>query len=248
MCQRDDSGKPYGDAGWRFELSERIEVTNEPSARETLSPETVGRLAADWAAQLTFVHHKHLTRDLDTCGSTLRSFRVGYNPHRDCFTFPMQDAAGHVIGVHFRYPSGQRASLRGGRCGLFLSVDDEPRPQVCYVAEGVSDAMILHRQGLNVVGRSSCTGGAELLLELFSIRQPTRIVVVADNDDAGLRGAKRLHARLVEQGYAAQVVSPMLSKDAREVFAAGATPTSLVSAAHGHSNIYWTHHKELVHA
>src|SRR5262249_23478819 len=40
--------------------------------------------------------------------------------HRPCWTFPMKDAAGNVVGIVCRYPAGAKKAWPGCRQGLYI--------------------------------------------------------------------------------------------------------------------------------
>jgi hypothetical protein len=81
--------------------------------------------------------------------------------------------------------------------------------------------------GFSAVGRPSCTGGAALLLELILANgsiTPRDIVIVADDDGPGQRGARRLATALVSYVPSVRFISsPSGVKDAREWVRRGAT-------------------------
>jgi hypothetical protein len=59
-----------------------------------------------------------------------------------------------------------------------------------------------------VAGRPSCTGGIKLLVELMLARKPAEVVIVADRDEPGRRGADNLASVLVAYTLAVRVVTP----------------------------------------
>jgi DNA primase len=65
------------------------------------------------------------------------------------------------------------------------------------VCEGPTDAAALLSVGLDAVGVPSAGGAVDLVVALARRVKPTEVVIVADADDAGQRGAERLRDALV---------------------------------------------------
>src|SRR5262249_45460075 len=75
-----------------------------------------------------------------------------------------------------------------------------------------------------VVGRPSCSGGTKLLTALVAVWRPDQVVIVADGDEPGRRGADRLASVLVAFVPAVRVITPPEGvKDARAWLHAGAS-------------------------
>jgi phage/plasmid primase-like uncharacterized protein len=139
----------------------------------------------------------------------------------------MRDAAGEVRGIRLRGPDGRKWAVRGGREGLFLpaGLDVAQRLLIC---EGPTDTAAALDLGFAAVGRPSCTGGAGLLLRLVRERHPAEVVVVADGDPPGQRGARDLAAELRGYVRVVRVITPP-AKDLREWLRAGATADNLAA-------------------
>jgi 5S rRNA maturation endonuclease (ribonuclease M5) len=92
------------------------------------------------------------------------------------------------------------------------------------VAEGPTDTAALLDMGFATVGRSCCTGGTQLLVELARIRACNDVVIVSDADENGRRGAKALASVLAAYLRRVRVICPPAGvKDARAWKQAGAT-------------------------
>src|SRR5205814_890776 len=101
----------------------------------------------------------------------------------------------------------------------------DPTDRRLLIAEGATDAAALLDLGFpNVAGRPSCTGGTRQAAELVRIRRPAEVVLAADGDQPGRRGAGTLAAILAAYAPAVRVVTPPGGiKDARTWKRAGAT-------------------------
>jgi DNA primase len=150
----------------------------------------------------------------------------------------MQDAAGDVLGVRLRLAGGKKISVKGGREGLFIpGPHPDPLPEgegtggLLLVCEGATDTAALLDLGFSAVGRPSCTGGVKLLVELVQRRRPEGVVIVADGDASGQRGAESLAAVLRAYAAAVRIVAPPAGvKDGREWKRRGATAADVQAA------------------
>ena len=88
---------------------------------------------------------------------------------------------------------------------------------------GLTDTATLLDLGFaNVAGRPSCSGGTRLIVELIQTRKPTEVVIVADNDEPGLRGASALASVLIAYVPVRVIQLPVGVKDCRAWLQAGA--------------------------
>jgi DNA primase len=134
------------------------------------------------------------------------------------------------MGIRLRLPNGGKLSVRGGHEGLFVPNFLKPRGRL-LVAEGPTDTAALLDLGFSAVGRPSCTGGVKLLVELVQQHRPGGVVIVADADAPGRRGAERLAAVLVAYCRKVRIIMPPDGvKDMRDWKRRGAT-TADVNAA-----------------
>jgi hypothetical protein len=82
-----------------------------------------------------------------------------------------------------------------------------------------------------VAGRPSCTGGSRLLVELVRRRPPSEVVIVADGDEPGRRGADDLASVLLAYAPAVRAIAPPEGvKDARAWLRAGGTRQDVEAA------------------
>jgi len=92
------------------------------------------------------------------------------------------------------------------------------------IAEGPTDTAAILDLGFSAVGRPSCTGGVNLLVELVRTLKPSGVVIVADGDAPGQRGAETLATVLVAYSASVRIIAPPSGvKDAREWKRSGAT-------------------------
>lgn len=145
--------------------------------------------------------------------------------HPNCAGIIMRNAGGDAVGVRFRNVlTKAKTSLYGGSDGLFFDWTIFKRKvSRLFVVEGASDAICLASLGFDVVGRSSCSTGSEMIRQLINIINPRDIVYVSDNDnakiiagrlrEAGRDGAIKL-AKAVGKPF--KLISPLNCKDIRD--------------------------------
>lgn len=233
ICARAESRKRAGEAGWLHVLRHD---DHRPQRRVIHLPKAQERPIFDFAAfarlcalAMLPTALNRLADDLGLTPESLRRMGTGWSRRHASWTFPMQDAGGNVRGIRLRLPNGKKLSVRGGQEGLFIPEGLTPGGRL-LVAEGPTDTAALLDLGFGAVGRPSCTGGIKLLAELVKQMQVPEVVIVADGDAPGLRGAESLATVLV--GYVPAVrliVPPAGVKDARAWKRSGATMTDVLA-------------------
>jgi len=99
------------------------------------------------------------------------------------------------------------------------------------VCEGPRDTAAALDWGFQAAGRPSCRGGVKHLTELVKRLRPEDVVIVADDDAPGRKGADDLAARLAAYVSAVRVIVPAPpAKDARAWLGAGATAGDVLAA------------------
>ena len=167
------------------------------------------RLADDYRRAVDAGRLCQFAASLGLSVTSLCQLSVGWSAEHQAWSFPMTNAGGDVLGIRLRRPNGFKFAVTGGREGLFLPSTAGDGVSHLYVCEGPTDAAALLDIGFgNVVGRPSCTGGIRLLVELVRARRPAEIVIVADGDEPGRRGADNLASVLVAYAPAVRVVAP----------------------------------------
>ncbi len=144
---------------------------------------------------------EHVAGLLGLPSGALERLGVGWSPSHQATTWPMRDADGNVIGIRLRCPQTARKwAFTGSAAGLFfdpLAMSKRAPGGRLWVCEGPTDAAALLSVGLDAVGVPSAGGAVDLVVALARRVKPTEVVIVADADDAGQRGAERLRDALV---------------------------------------------------
>jgi hypothetical protein len=228
ICQRVESARRCGEAGWLHRLCEVSRPARRPAkrvrvVRAELPPPDLSDLAVRCRACVEPGRLQVFARGLGVSVEALLRLGIGWSAAHSAWAFPMTDAAGRVRGIRLRTPAGGKFSVPGSKEGLFLPSGDVGGPLL--IPEGPTDAAALLDLGFsNVAGRPSCTGGVKLLAELARCRQVADVVIFADADGPGRQGAANLASVLAVYAPAVRVIEPPAGlKDARDWLRAGGT-------------------------
>lgn len=160
---------------------------------------------------------ERLAVDLGVTFDSLWRLWTTWSETHAAFAFPMSDHTGHIIGIRLRQLSGQKLAIKGSKQGLFI-------PRIgyeydLYVTEGPTDCAALLSMGLFAIGKASAMQGPEEIVKFIQKNRIRRVIVIADNDTAGLNGAKKLIDACPVP--CCELVLP--AKDAREFYRNGGT-------------------------
>ena len=210
ICQRVESAKRCGDAGWLHRLVEPVSSPPTAKPKATAKPKDWPAEAAKYAANMDADHRVTLAESLILPAESLDALPLlGFIPNDrngPCFIFPEVDATGTVIGLNRRFADKSKKTIAGGKRGLTLPVGWREKPGPVFVVEGPTDATAMTAAGLSAVGRPSNSGDVSLLAELFA-SDPDREILIVGEYDAKESGewpgrsgaesvARRLAARL----------------------------------------------------
>ncbi len=221
ICPRVESDRRAGEAGWlhwlrppkrrsRFQVRRfRVELSDPEADR------TFARLARMAQFKMSAGRRAELARELGVSAAALLQLNVGWLPERQAFTWPMFDARGRVVGIHLRRIDGRKLAVSGSRLGLFGVAGLPEQLHRLVVVEGASDTAAALTLRLTAVGRPSCTAGQKEIAKLVRRLRPSEIVVIADADEAGLRGGWQLTRELSLLAPQVVLVVPVL-EDLRE--------------------------------
>ncbi len=229
ICARIESPKRCGEAGWLHRLRDEPFLPARRILRSVALTTTVARydlasLASGYREAVNPAHVQELARSLGLSVDSLNTLGIGWSACYRAWSFPMTDASGSVLGIRLRRPNGYKFAVRGGHEGLFIPQTGAPSTPL-LICEGPTDTAALIDMGFPAtVGRPSCTGGIKLLVELIGQRHLQDVVIVADGDAPGQRGAENLASVLVAYTPIVRVIQPPPGiKDARAWLQMGGT-------------------------
>ncbi len=226
ICPRTEAGalRPWGEAGYLHHTpngnghGESMPSTGQVFPRQTKWAELVRVFRTAATGELV----ARLALSLGVTAVSLITLDVGLTA--DAWTFPMYSKPGVVCGVRYRAEDGRKWAYRGSRNGVFAPAKfsgDGP----LLVCEGPTDTAAMLDLGYDTVGRASCLSNLEQMPVFAAGRD---VVVVADGDGCGLRGAAKMAAVLKTHCPSVCVVWPPDGiKDARAWKAAGAARADL---------------------
>ena len=155
---------------------------------------------------------------------TVWELGAGIDPDGN-LAFPMHDGRLDVVGIRLRSGDGKKWAVKGSRAGVFVPWRYRPgdwdnRGHV-VVVEGPTDASAVLALHMITLGRPSCLGSEQTLLEAARTFGASALTVVADNDGPGVMGARRLCANLAGSGIRHRLVTAGGHKDMRQWWQAG---------------------------
>lgn len=235
LCMRSDGAgslRPGKSGGFIFRLRDS-DLERPAAARLFLRPVVNWNIpVADRVASTRDCDLQPHADQLGVSLASLRKLSAFVSPrHPGALAIPMFDRWGRACGIRFRYPDGRKLSARGGREGMLMA-DAFPTHGTLFVTEGPTDTAAALTLGLEVVGRASCSGSVTLATEVVRDRGPERVVVVADRDLPGERGAAALASKLRLVLADTRIITPpQPHKDLRAWLVAGATRDDVLAAA-----------------
>jgi hypothetical protein len=215
VCMRFESGHQLSNMGWLHRLTDAAEPRRPVHIVQRQAAD-FGPMAAQYARNLVPERLIAFADHLGVPPDALLQLGVGWT---GCaFSFPMHNGAGKVIGIRLRDSrTGKKFAERGSREGVFAT--PELGEGIVLVTEGPTDTAAAIACDYPAFGRPSCCGGTKHIARLTHGHE---VVVVADADDAGRRGAAALASTLVPTVASVRVIEPP-DKDLRAWVQAGAT-------------------------
>jgi len=144
-----------------------------------------------------------LARELGVPLWTLDALGIGYD--NTAYTFPVYNDKYICIGIARRFKSA-KCMVKGSGVGLYIS-DCSFDNKTLVVCEGVSDvaAMLpIHRRTIGMFNREI---PLDVLADYIMKDPPSKIVIMADGDNPGITGAKKIASKIVD--IAETLVCPM---------------------------------------
>ena len=146
----------------------------------------LNKQALDSPRAMTYFEGRRLTRE------SVIKFDLGYSEKQDSVVIPMQSPDGMSIGFVARTVEGKEFKNTPGlpKSKILFNLHRVKASKIVYVVESSFDAIRLDQVGFPAVatlGANVSSSQIELLKRYF-----TGVVLVADNDDAGMIMAERL--------------------------------------------------------
>jgi hypothetical protein len=228
ICPRVESARRVGEAGWWHGSNDAPGAFVPCKAFEEQYP------AVDWERRWALARTACTRSDTERLSATLKipasmieaAVEVGTEPGRagsGSFAFAMKGSDGKVCGLKLRLDDGRKLCAKGSRLGLILSRRFDPSRRDLVVTEGESDLMVAASMGHNAVARPGCRA---CVTQIAWMARGKDLLVIADNDPAGLAGARALVDACKARARSARVVVTA-RKDLREWYCNGGTEKEL---------------------
>lgn len=219
-CMRVDSGRPARNGGSIHRLSEGVAPATLRPIRPAIvaRPLDAARLLACWRQGTDAGRVDAHAAVLGVAPAALRRLGIAWARRPRAWAFPMRDEREAIVGIRLRAEGGRKWAVSGSHSGLFIPTrlsGAEP----LLICEGPTDTAAALTLGFDAIGRPSCEGNLETVVGWLCDRPYPEVVILADNDAPGLRGARKLAAVL--RHPCRMVVPPC--KDIREWVRLGAT-------------------------
>ena len=221
-CMRVESTHPARNGGWIHRLAEPLPPV--PAAPQLPEPPLIDA-AAIWAAyhaNTRAADVSALAGHLGVNAAALDCLGAAWAPEHRAWAFPMRDEGERVVGIRLRAEDGRKWAVRGSRSGLFIPQGLTGRGRL-LICEGPTDTAAALTLGFDAIGRPSCEGSVDTLAAWLGRRRYDETVILADNDEPGLRGALKLAAALP----CAHRIAVPPCKDIREWLRQGTTPAEV---------------------
>jgi len=234
ICPRVESQQRAGEGGWLHILRD----SSRPAARSISIAMDDGpgadfvKLATDYQRAIRAEPYRlaRLAHSLELSIASLQRLGVGWSARHRAYTFPLRRGDGTICGLRLRSPAGRKWAVRGSRQGIFIPADLDATGRL-LIAEGPTDTATCLDWGLSAIGRPSCSGGTRDAVAYVRQHRPAGVVVMADADEPGRRGAEALAGVLVANTAACRVIAPPPeTKDARAWRRSGASAKDVLAA------------------
>lgn len=246
ICARVESRFRWGEAGWLHRLQED-DGRSSPSMRRFSVPVT--RSNTEASRELFVRSRANLPVDALTAlaitlkvsvnalerleaGVLTRGALAAHGMHLQTAanSFPMRDSSDNLIGIRLRVAGGKFA-VTGSRNGLLIPRRLPTEINRLLIGEGESDVAALLDLGLESIGRPGCQQAVRHSVQFVELHRPSEVVIVADNDNIGRRGAEALARQVRSVCRAVKIICPpSTSKDMRAWKIAGASRADVDAA------------------
>ena len=210
------------------------------------------KYAARWQLATSAAQLSGLASQLHVSLSSLRLLGVGWASaaalkvldtacrHAGCWSFPMRNGRGDVVGIRLRSPDGFKYAVDSSDgSGLFIP-DGLPIGCDLLAVEGPTSLAAALTLGFAAIGRPNCRAGTDYLREFIKRVKPARLVIVGDNDKPdshGRRAGQESAPIVAEQLLGAcpvvrSALPPAQFKDLRFWLQRGATAADITQQFH----------------
>jgi len=193
--------------------------------RETPPLARAGEMIDEWRSKTDIDDLDLLAFELGVSLGSMIQMECVWAAEYNAWAFPMRDRTGAIVGIRLRDKFGKKWAVKGSKEGLFFG--QLVKGRTTWICEGPTDACAGSTIDLQIIGRPSCQGAVKELVALLENGNIQDVVIISDNDAAGIAGTERLQSHLT-MTYR-ELVLPC--KDLREFVKIGGTRRLLESMA-----------------
>jgi hypothetical protein len=203
-------------------------------AHGEITPEEVDSIVVESGAaalptenvDLEVLQHEYWTREFQEDHAVNLAYRwnvdvkylheIGVGWDGQAWTIPFYNADYRIVGIQRRFPNGFRCAVSGGTLGLLIPTTLASSNEL-VVCEGASDLVTALQLGFQGIAKPNALVGKELVYDWLAKHRPMwqKIVIIADNDEAGLNGAQETQRHIDSEGKRSDIYIPF-KKDFRE--------------------------------
>ncbi len=215
VCMRVQSERPT-ENGWWHRGGEKPQFVPKPPPEEPAID--AGAMISEWQRDTNnrLADMRLLASNLSVSMNSLMDIGCAWAEPHKAWAWPMFSGVGDCVGIRLRLRDGRKISVKGSKEGLFMP---HGHRSTCYLVEGPTDLAAALTLGLWGIGRPSCRGAVAHTQVTINRLGIQRVVIIGDNDQPGIDGAKALAAEL--QVPVASMLLP--TKDLREYVRMGGT-------------------------
>lgn len=199
MCVNkvEHNGKPVGFfycyvCGWHGNMDAK--EVKKMSKKNTMARK---KRPIDWK-RLNMCYRMFVTnvsKPFDVSYDTLQQYGWGWDSEAHCF--PMKNEEDEIIGIHRRFPTGEKCCVEGSTLGLFLPPCSSAR---MGVVEGVSDTCVASECGLSTIGLPSSSFGHEIAVKYLKKHGVKSVVLIGDKGEPGQKSVEKMKKLLDLEG------------------------------------------------
>jgi hypothetical protein len=191
ICPRIESKKFINGSGYLHVLKETEWSHDQAKPEKKELPEhneVMATMARKYFLACDAQHQASASELIGVSSESLRRLGIGLCSSQSANTFPMLRHNRRVVGIRMRGFDGTKWAIKGSKQGLFIP-SKLPSDKCIVICEGPTDTAAMLDLGFAAIGRPSCLGATELIVELIAGRD---IAIMADGDGPGMDGASRL--------------------------------------------------------
>jgi hypothetical protein len=231
-CMRIASEFPLRNGGFLHKADTSASAIREklmrpmPPPRVVIDPEAIMKR---YTAGTADADRKAYATKLGVDPYAVEVLGAAYALERNAWAWPMRDGDGDICGIRLRSDDAKWA-VTGSKAGLFIPQISNSQGIDALICEGPTDCAAALTLGYFAIGRPSCRGGADMVKDTCRRLGISRVVIVADHDEAKVKptGERWYPGKEGAQALAAEIKMPSIvimpnAKDLRAWVRGGAT-------------------------